>query len=194
MTVTTYKWSISEWHNLVDTGVLDGKPVELLNGEIIEMSPEGIPHTYTNQSVSDYLRAKFKEQALIRESHPITLDNSSHSPPFEDKRASEPEPDIAVVRLPKTIYKEHHPYAEDIYLLIEVSNSTLKTDLQVKAQIYARNGVIEYWIIDLVNKKVIVHTQPSGDSYSQVKEYRSGTISATAFPDLKIPLEQLLLF
>lgn len=182
MTVTTYKWSVSQWHDLVDTGVLAGKPVELLDGEIIEMSPEGIPHTYTNQSVSDYLREIFKAKALIRESHPITLDNS------------EPEPDIAIVRLPKTIYKEHHPYSEDIYLLIEVSKSTLKLDLQTKSKIYARNSIPEYWIIDLVNKKLVVHTQPSDDTYFQIVEYQSGTISPLAFPNITILLDRLLLF
>ena len=182
MTVTTYKWSVSEWHDLIATGVLAGKPVELLDGEIVAMSPEGIPHTYTNQSVGDYLRDIFQEKAHIRDAHPITLDNS------------EPEPDIAIVRLPKTIYKDHHPYGEDIYLLIEVSNSTLKLDLETKAKIYARNGIAEYWVIDLVNKKLVVHTQPSNSSYSQVVEYKSGSISPQAFPDITIPLNQLLLF
>ena len=182
MTVTTYKWSISQWHDLIDTGVLAGKPVELLNGEIVEMSPEGIPHTYTNQSVSDYLREIFQALALIRESHPVTLDNS------------EPEPDIAVVRLPKTIYKEHHPYPEDIYLLIEISNSSLKKDLETKAQIYARNNIPEYWIIDLANRKSIVHTQPADNNYLQIVEYKSGTISPQAFPNVTIPLDRLLLF
>ena len=182
MTVTTYKWSISQWHDLVDTGVLAGKPVQLLDGEIIEMSPEGIPHTYTNQSVSDYLREILKALALIRESHPITLDNS------------EPEPDIAVVRLPKTIYKEHHPYPEDIYLLIEISKSTLKVDIEKKSQIYARNSIPEYWIIDLANRKLIVHTQPSDNSYAQIIEYKSGSITPQAFPNVAIPLERILLF
>ena len=55
MTLTTYKWSIEQWHKLVESGLLEGKPVELLEGEIIEMSPEGIPHSYTNDSVVKYL-------------------------------------------------------------------------------------------------------------------------------------------
>ena len=188
MTVTTYKWSISQWHDLVDTGVLAGKPVELLNGEIAEMSPEGEQHTFTNDDVAELLREKFKGLAKIRESHPVTLDNSPHS------RASEPEPDIAVVRLPKTIYKEHHPYPEDIYLLIEVSRSTLKLDLQTKSKIYARNSIPEYWIIDLANRKLIVHTQPSDNTYAQIVEYQSGAITPLAFPNITIPLDRLLLF
>lgn len=98
------------------------------------------------------------------------------------------------MRLPASIYKQHHPYADDIYWLIEVSKNTLKTDLVSKSAIYARNGIAEYWVIDLVNKKLIVHTQPSDDSYTQVKELTSGTITPLAFSNLNIALDRLLLF
>lgn len=188
MTVTTYKWSIEEWHELVESGVLEGKPVEFLEGEIINMSPEGIPHSYTNDSVVKYLRRILANIADVKESHPITLDNSPNS------RASEPEPDIAVVRLPETIYRSHHPYPEDIYWLVEISKQTLKFDLEQKALIYARNGIVEYWVIDLVNNKLIVHTQPSNDSYTQIQELTTGTITPQAFPNVAIALDQLLLF
>ena len=182
MTITAYKWSIADWHKLIDTGVLAGKPVELLNGEIIQVSPEGVPHSHTSQSVSDYLRELLLGKAYIRDSHPITLDNS------------EPEPDLAVVRLPSTIYAQHHPYPEDIYWLIEVSNKTLKIDLETKVQIYARNNIPEYWTIDLVNKKLVVHTQPSGDRYKQIVNYQTGVVTPQAFPDAVIALDRLLLF
>ncbi len=102
MSVTTYKWSVEEWHELVDSGLLEGKPVELLEGEIIEVSPEGVEHSYTSNSVVKYLRKILAGLVNVRESHPITLDNS------------EPEPDIAIVRLPETIYKTHHPYPQDL--------------------------------------------------------------------------------
>lgn len=182
MTLTTYKWSIEEWHELVEAGMLHNKPVQLLEGEIIEMSPEGIEHSYTNGSVVEYLRELLTEQAHIREAHPITLSNS------------EPEPDVAIVRLPKTIYRNHHPYAEDIYWLIEISRKTLKIDLENKSRIYASNGIPEYWIIDLVNKKIIVHTQPKSNSYIQITEYKTGTVTPLAFPEIAIALDQLLLF
>ena len=120
MTLTTYKWSIEEWHELVDAGLLEGKPVEFLEGEIVTVSPEGVEHRYTNSSIVKYLRIVLDKIAEIQESHPITLDNS------------EPEPDVAVVRLPETIYRTRHPYPQDIYWLIEISNRTLKTDLNQK--------------------------------------------------------------
>lgn len=182
MASTIYKWSIDEWHELVDSGVLEGKPVELLEGNIVEMSPEGIEHSYTNQSVSDYLRDLLPGKAHIRDAHPITLDNS------------EPEPDIAIVQLPTTIYRQHHPFPQDIYLLIEVANRTLKKDLEQKIITYARNGIAEYWVIDLKHKKLIVHTQPHNNIYSQTVEYRSGKIMPQAFPEVEIDLSKLLLF
>ena len=182
MTLTTYKWSIEEWHELVDAGLLEGKPVEFLEGEIVEVSPEGIEHSYTNDSLVKYLRNLLDNLADVRESHPITLDNS------------EPEPDVAVVRLPETIYRTHHPYSEDIYWLIEISNRTLKTDLNQKKIAYARNGIPEYWVIDLVNKKLIVHTQIKNNNYTQVNEYTTGTISPLAFPNVAIALDKLLLY
>ena len=182
MTLTTYKWSIEEWHELVDSGLVEGKPVEFLEGEIIKVSPEGIEHSYTNDTVVNYLRRLLNNLAYVKESHPITLDNS------------EPEPDVAVVRLPETIYRNHHPYPQDIYWLIEISNRTLKTDLNQKRLTYARNGIPEYWAIDLINKKLIIYSKIQNDDYVQVDEYTTGTVCSLAFPNIAIALDRLLLY
>jgi Uma2 family endonuclease len=182
MTLTTYKWSIEEWHDLVDSGVLAGKRVELLEGEIIAMSPEGIPHRNTNHKVVKYLRKLLDGLAEVYESHPITLDNS------------EPEPDIAIVSLPESIYNTHHPYPEDIYWLIEISQETLSKDLAQKTIIYARNSIAEYWVIDLKNNQLIVHTQPQANGYSKIVEYKTETVSPLAFPETVISLDRLLLY
>ena len=179
---TRYKWTVEDYHQLVATGLLEGKPVELLEGELIEMSPEGVPHSYTNLSVVDYLRTTLQDLAFISEAHPITLDNS------------EPEPDIAIVRLPKEIYKQHHPYPQDIYWLIEVSNRTLEKDLKEKTTTYARNGIPEYWVIDLPHNKVWVFTQPSSQGYTQTREFTTGSVSPLAFPNIAIAVDNLLLY
>ena len=182
MTLTTYKWSIEEWHDLVESGVLAGKKVELLEGEIVEVSPEGIPHRNTNHKAVKYFRSLLDGLAEVYESHPITLDNS------------EPEPDVAIVRLPENIYDTHHPYPQDIYWIVEISNRTLIRDLETKTITYARNGINEYWIIDLQNNKLIVHTQPQNNTYTQVVEYKKGTIYPLAFPQITISLDRLLLY
>ena len=182
MAAIIYKWSIDEWHELINSGVLEGKPVELLEGDIVEMSPEGIEYSYTNDSIVKYLRSILANLADVKESHPITLDNS------------EPEPDISIVRLPETRYRTHHPYPQDIYWLIEVSDRTLKKDLEQKSIIYARNGIPEYWVIDLKNKKLIVHIYPQNNSYRQITEYQSGIVTSQALPNIEIGLDKLLLF
>jgi Uma2 family endonuclease len=180
--VSVFKWSIADWHELIDSGVLAEHRVELLEGEIIEMSPEGAMHSSTNYAVAEYLRDLLRARAIIREAHPITLDNS------------EPEPDIAIVYSPYTNYFTRHPYPQDIYWLVEIYSRTLKSDLEKKSLTYARNGIPEYWVIDLINKQLVVHTQPINNSYAQIQSFTTGTIIPQAFPDLAIALEQLLLF
>ena len=180
--VSVFKWSIADWHELVESGVLAEHRVELLEGEIVEMSPEGPMHSSTNYSVVKYLEELLQGKAVVREAHPITLDNS------------EPEPDVAIVANPYTNYFTHHPYPQDIYWLIEISNRTLKSDLEKKSVIYARNGIPEYWIIDLVNKQLTVHTQPANSSYTDIQHVTTGTITPQAFPKIAVALNKLLLF
>jgi Uma2 family endonuclease len=180
MTVTTYKWSIKEWHQLVDSGMLEGKKVELLEGEIATMSPEKPIHSSRIVKIADYLRGILRGVAQVREAHPVTLDNS------------EPEPDIAIVRIDENYYENCHPYPEDIYWLIEISNKTLKIDLEVKSKLYARNGISEYWVIDLKKKKLVLHDQLVNNSYSRIIEIVGGTISTVSFPNLEIDVDRLL--
>lgn len=182
MSATIFKWTLEDWHKLVDAGILADKKVELLEGNIVEVSPEGIPHRYTNQSVGKYLENLIGNKAYVSLAFPITLGDS------------EPEPDIAIVRPPLTRYVSHHPYAEDIYWLIEISNRTLTKDLGQKATLYAKNNIPEYWVIDLINKKVVVHTSPDRNKYQIIKEYTSGIIKPIAFSDITVQINKLLLY
>lgn len=183
---TLYKWTIADYHQIIESGVLDGKSVELLEGEIVTVSPESPLHTTINYSVANYLRTLIGNLAVIRESHPITLDNSPHS------RASEPEPDIAIVSIPYTKYISRHPYVSDIYWLIEISNRTLTKDLEAKSLTYARNGIREYWVIDLVNNKLWLFTNPQNNSYQNRQEITKGVVKPVAFPQVKIEVKKLL--
>ncbi|MDJ0689541.1 MAG: Uma2 family endonuclease [Xenococcaceae cyanobacterium MO_188.B32] len=178
---TVFKWSLLDWHRLVNSGVLADKSVELLEGEIIEMSPEGVEHSYTNHTVVEYLRELLTASVVVRQALPVTLNNS------------EPQPDIAVVRLPSTKYATHHPYAEDIYWLVEISKTTLSKDLNEKQKIYSQNGIGEYWVIDLSEKKVWVFTQPQENGYATSVELTTGIINPVAFPNVAIAVERLLI-
>ncbi|NCJ07533.1 Uma2 family endonuclease [Synechococcales cyanobacterium C] len=180
--LTAAKWTLEQYHQMIAAGILDGCPVELLNGEIIEMSPEGEPHAYSVSTVSDYLKTLLVNRAQVREGHPITLPTTQ----------SEPEPDIAVVQPLKQAYRNHHPYPENIFWLIEFANTSLKKDLDPKANAYAAAGIPEYWIVNLQSMELIVLRYPSQGAYQSQATLTSGTITSLAFPDVAIAVSQLL--
>ena len=177
---TLYKWTVKDYHQIIESGVLSGKSVELLEGEIVTMSPEKPIHSSRIDTVADYLRDVLRGKAKVREAHPVTLDNS------------EPEPDIAIVCFDTDNYANRHPYPQDIYWLIEVSSSTLIKDLEEKPITYARNGIPEYWVIDLSNHKLWIFTQPKPTGYLKKREITLGEINPIAFPNLVIEVSRLL--
>ncbi|MBE9142252.1 Uma2 family endonuclease [Planktothrix mougeotii] len=174
------KWSIEDYHQMIDAGILGDRNVELLAGEIVEMSPETPIHYYTAEEGTQYLQTLLASKAHVRFNGPITLSNS------------EPEPDIAIVRLPKSTYKDHHPYAEDIYWLIEVAKSSLKKDLELKLSIYAQALIPEYWVLDLSQKQLIVFRNPEQNNYLSQQIFSQGIINPLAFPDVQISFERLV--
>lgn len=180
MSIVTAKWSLQDYHQMIDTGLLDDRTVELLSGEIIEMSPEGVPHSFYCRETSEYLRQLLGDRAKISEAHPITLPDNS-----------EPEPDIAIVRMPAALYRDRHPQPEDIFWLIEVSNSTLAKDLGIKKDIYADAGISEYWVMNLQESVLIVFRDLTASGYQSETRFNSGTISPLAFPEISIVVQQL---
>jgi Uma2 family endonuclease len=174
------RWTVEDYHRMIAAGILFDRSVELLAGEIIEMAPEGPIHKFYAQRFADYLRDRLTGRALIREAAPITLADS------------EPEPDIAVVQLPNERYRDRHPNPEDIFWLIESSNTSLKKDLEMKQPIYAEAGIQEYWVIDLQNQQLIVFRSPQNSEYTFKQELRHGSVSPQAFLDVVVSVEQLL--
>jgi Uma2 family endonuclease len=181
MTVTTAKWTIDEYHHMVGAGILNGRKVELLKGEIVEMSPEGEFHAYSSDEAGEYLSKLLGERAKIRHAKPITLPNSS-----------EPEPDIAIVQRLGAEYRQHHPYAENIFWLIEYSNTSLEKDLETKSKIYAEAGIQEYWIVNLKKLCLVVFRQPLDSEYTTKMTFTEGTIQPLAFPDVSISVSQII--
>jgi Uma2 family endonuclease len=177
---TLAKWSIDEYHRMVEVGVLQKRKVELLEGEIVEMSPETPIHYSTAKRGSKYLEELLVNQAEVRFNGPITLANS------------EPEPDIAIVKLPESTYDNRHPEAEDIFWLIEVANTSLKKDLELKGSIYASAQIQEYWILDLSAKQIIVLRNPQDKKYTQEQIIKTGIITPLAFPNIQVSVQMLL--
>jgi Uma2 family endonuclease len=180
MTLTTAKWTIEEYHRLVEAGLLDDKRVELLEGIIVDMAPEGMPHAvYCSESVK-YLRTLLGDRAEVREAHPVTLPNDS-----------EPEPDIAIVRAPIRQYLTHHPYPADIFWLIEYADTTLRKDINEKKRAYAEAVIQEYWVVNLQTSELIVFRDLESGTYRSETKLATGNISPLSFPDLQIDVSKL---
>ncbi|OLP16775.1 hypothetical protein BST81_18945 [Leptolyngbya sp. 'hensonii'] len=181
MTVTTAKWTLDEYHRMIAAGILDQRRVELLQGEILEMSPEGEPHAYFSSEAGEYLTRLLGDRATIRPSKPITLPNQS-----------EPEPDIAVVHRLGRAYLDHHPYPENIFWLIEYSDSSLDQDLETKSRVYAEAGIMEYWVVNLRQRHLIVFRHPQAGDYTSKRIVTEGILYPQAFPDVAIPVNAIV--
>jgi Uma2 family endonuclease len=180
MSITIAKWTTEQYHELIAKGILDDRRVELLNGDVVEMPPESMSHAVYCGRTVEYLRELLKELAELRETHPITLPNNS-----------EPEPDVVIVKSPDTQYLSHHPYPEDIFWLIEYSDSTLAKDLNTKQQIYAQAGILEYWVVNLKALELIVFRGVGDDGYDTEDRLNSGGISPLSFPDIEVEVKRL---
>ncbi len=176
----TAKLSVEEYHRIVAAGILRDRQIELLEGELIELSPETPYHANRNHTGYKYLLSLFGEVADVRSGHPITL------------ATSEPQPDIVLAQLPETRYDNKHPEPDDIYLLIEVSFSTLDYDLGEKKRVYAKAKIAEYWVTDLKNRRLIVFREPVGDDYRVRLEFTGGVVSAIAFPGIGVEVGRLV--
>ncbi len=180
-TLTLAKISVEQYHRMVEAGIWDDRQVELLNGIIVEMSPEGKPHAHRSTDVGEYLIRLLGDRAQVRSAKPITLSDGS-----------ELEPDLAIVQRLGDEYLVHHPYPENIFWVMEYSNSSLEKDLGIKAEIYAAAGIAEYWVVNLKENKLIVFRDPVNGKYQSQQELTSGQISPLAFADLTIEVARLL--
>ena len=175
MTLITAKWNFDDYHQMIESGLLEDRSLELINREIIQMSPEGVSHSFYCRGTAKYLRSILGDRSEISEAHPITLPNNS-----------EPEPDIAILRTPDTLYQNRHPLPADIFWLIEIANTTLSKDLGVKRDLYAQAGILEYWVMNLQTLELVVFRDLVDDSYRLEICLDSGVISPLAVPDISI--------
>ncbi|MEL7050903.1 MAG: Uma2 family endonuclease [Cyanobacteria bacterium J06559_1] len=181
MVAVAAKWTLEDYHRMIESGVLDHRRVELIKGEIVEMAPEGEPHAYFVSESGEYLTDLLGKRAKVRYGNPITLPNHS-----------EPEPDIAVVQRLGKEYFRHHPYPENIFWLIEYSDSSLKKDLHLKPQVYAEVGIPEYWVVDINQQSLIVFRFPENGRYTSQTTYTEGNISPVTFPDLSVSVSAII--
>lgn len=159
---------------MVPAGLLsEGDRVELIDGEIIEMSALGSPHASCVGLLTREFSAWVGERALVWVQNPVRLSD-----------LSEPQPDLMLLRPRPDCYAKGHPGPGDILLLVEVSDSSLAYDRQIKVPLYARARVAEVWVVDLSAQVIEVYRNPGPDGYADVSELHPGSsVAPLAFPD-----------
>ncbi|MCL1463140.1 Uma2 family endonuclease [Argonema galeatum] len=188
MTLTTSKrFTIEEYHRLAELGFFtENERVELIKGEIIQMAAKGTLHTTCCSNLLEELAGLVAGRAKLRCQDPIVLASNS-----------EPEPDFAIVRLRDDNYLSAHPNPSDILLVIEISDSTLKYDQDVKIPLYAEGGISDYWIFNLVKNHLEAYSQPyqelQGSFGYRMKQIilPNQTFALPYFPDLSLDLSKV---
>jgi Uma2 family endonuclease len=177
-------WTLEQYHQAIEAGVFaEDDPFELIHGELIEMSPIGPGHAYSVAQIARLFAASLDGQAIVWPQNPVSLAGSR----------SAPQPDVALLRLPASRYARALPNAEDVLLVVEVADSSLEYDREIKLPLYAEAGVPEAWIINLRAKSLEIHREPSGGAYASARTLAPGESAAPlAFPELAVRLEDLI--
>jgi Uma2 family endonuclease len=162
-----HRLSVDDYHRMIETGVLvSGQPIELIEGLLVRKMTVHPPHSSALQWARKKIEALISGGWDVRIQQPVTLSDS------------EPEPDICVACGDDRTYITHHPGPTDVGLIVEVSDSSLDYDQTVKSRVYARDGIVTYWIVNLVDRWVEVRTAPTGPAtnpaYGQLQTYGPG--------------------
>ena len=176
MNVTAESWprphrlTVDEYYRMVKVGLLSPDDrVELIEGEIVDMPPIGSRHAAKVTVLAKLLIRAVGDTADVRIQAPVRLGSRS-----------EPQPDLALLKRSSNAYANAHPAAADVLLLIEVSESTLHFDLNAKARLYAKYGIPEYWVVDLIDNQLHCHRRPAGERYQDCSTVSSGSVRCAA--------------
>ena len=180
---TLRKWTVKEYHKLGEIGIFNPEErVELIEGNIIKISAKGTVHASATRRTASLLHNLLGNQAAVYNKSPIALDDNS-----------EPEPDIAVVSIDPFDYATHHPTPSEVYLIIEVADSSLTFDREIKAKAYARSGIANYWVLNVGDRQLHVFREPTENGYqSEVILGETASISPLEFPAFNIEIHAIL--
>lgn len=180
---TTRRFTVEEYYRMAEAGILaEDDRVELLDGEIVQMSPIGSRHAGTVARLSELLRDAVGKRALVWVQNPIRLSDTS-----------EPQPDVCLLRPREDYFTRSHPRPQDVLLVIEVAETSLRYDREVKLPAYARARIPEAWLFDLEGDRLHQFRDPSEDGYRSCHEYGRGeVIVGDALPGLRIPVDEIL--
>lgn len=157
------RFSVEQYHRMIQSGAFtEDDQLELIDGWVVQKMAKGPGHEFTTGQLGALLEERIPSGMHVRNQAPLTLVES------------EPEPDLAAVRGTRADYRDHHPSAGDVALVVEVSDTTLATD-RLKARMYASAGIPEYWLVNLVDRYVEIHRAPAADgSYAHREVFTAG--------------------
>ncbi len=182
-TLPRRRFTVEEYEQLVQVGILaDDERVELLEGELIEMSPINLSHVLAVNRLTHLLALRLAQRAVLSIQNPVRL-----------TKRTMPQPDVALWRLQQDEYRSGLPGPEDILLIIEVADSSIEYDRGGKSLLYARAGIQEYWIVNLPEKVLEVHRQPREGLYRSILRLTTGDeVDLLAFPDATFSVAAIL--
>jgi Uma2 family endonuclease len=182
-TLTTRRFTVDEYYRMAEAGILEpGERVELIEGKIVAMAAIGSRHAGCVNSLTRLLVGAVEDQALVAVQNPVRL-----------SELSEPEPDVAVLRPRADQYADAHPGPGEVLLIIEVADTTVDFDRDVKAPLYAGAGIPEYWLVDLPGDRIEVRRDPDQNGYREVTSHgRGGVLRPGELPELEVPVDAVL--
>lgn len=158
-----------------------GRRLELIDGEIVFMMPPGPEHAGYTDETQQLIISKVGARARVRCQHPISIN-----------RHNEPQPDIAVVALRKDGYRVSHPGPDEVLLIIEIADSSLAQDLEVKRRLYAKAEIAEYWVLDIPGRELHVFLKPWDGDYTEQRTCRDADeVQCVLIPELRLAVSEL---
>jgi Uma2 family endonuclease len=176
-------FTVDEYHRMAEAGILDEDDrVELIGGEILQMTPIGSKHGGCVKWLNNCFVGRLGDRVVVGIQDPVILDD-----------LSEPQPDVSLCRPSDDYYSSTHPRPGDLYLVIEVADTSQRRDRELKIPRYGRAGVPEAWLVDVEAEHIEIYRDPGPDGYASVEVVdRSAGIAPVAFPDLKIAVDDIL--
>jgi Uma2 family endonuclease len=181
---TVKRWTVDEYHRIGALGILQpNERTELIAGQILFMAAKGTPHVLSLRLLSIALDRLLADLPFfVSTQDPIQLDDFS-----------EPEPDCAIVRGTALDYADRHPRASDVVLVVEIADSTLKYDTEVKDKFYAQSGITDYWVLDVKNRQLYVFRNPTDTGYTSRHVFNEPhQIIPLALPNITLELTDML--
>lgn len=177
-----HRLSVDDYYRMAEVGILmPDERVELIDGQIIDIGPISPPHAAVLCILSSRLIQAAANRAVVRSRTPVRLD-----------KFNEPEPGVALVRERADCYRQSHPGAEDVLLIVEVAETSQRYDRQIKLPQYAKHGIPEVWLVDVPGKQIVRHANPQGSAYSTVETLDLARPAVVpGLVDVQIPLDEL---